>query len=78
MHGGTKQRGWSDGGFDEDREQDTSDFGVLTLDLSLKVELQTAPDPLTAAPPERLEPVREAVRNIVAARRASTEHLRGT
>ena len=60
-----------------DDEQDTSDFGVLTLDLSLKVELHSAPDPLQSAPPERLESLRRSVRNIVAARRASTEFLPG-
>lgn len=77
MDGAMAQREQPAGAPEEDQEQDTSDFGVLTLDLSLNVELRTAPDPLRAAPPERLEPVRRAVRNIVAARRASTEYLPG-
>jgi hypothetical protein len=51
--------------------QDTSDFGVLNLDLSLKVTPRTVPNPLRAAHPDRLEQVRRAVRRIVAAQRAA-------
>lgn len=54
-------------GANDDRE---TDFGVLNLDLSLKEQPCSKPNPLYAAPDERLEPVRRAVRSIVAARRA--------
>lgn len=53
-----------------DRKQDTSDFDVLSLDLSLKGKPRRVPDPLYSASPERLESVRNAVRKIVAARRS--------
>jgi hypothetical protein len=55
-----------------DRRQATTDFGLVELDLSLKGERRSAPNPLRAADPERLENVRRAVRGIVAARHAGT------
>jgi hypothetical protein len=53
-----------------ERHQATTDFGLLELDLSLKSTPRTAPNPLRAATPERLEHARQAVRGIVAARHA--------
>lgn len=53
-----------------DRPESTTDPGMLDLDLSLKVEPRAAPNPLREARPDRIEHVRRAVRNIVAARRA--------
>jgi hypothetical protein len=50
--------------------QETSDFDVLNLDLSLRVTPRTAPNPLRDARPDRLEQVRRAVRRIIAAQRA--------
>jgi hypothetical protein len=55
-----------------DRRQATTDFGLVELDLSLKGEPRSAPNPLRAADPERLENARRAVRGIVAARHAGT------
>jgi len=58
---------------DAHREQDTTDFGLIVIDLSLKVEPRSAPNPLSVAVrPERLELVRREVRKIVDARRAAT------
>lgn len=65
MAGMTKQR--TPSAYELDRRQETSDFAVLTLDVQ-EVEPRIAPDPLSAAPPERLEPVRRKVRRIAAAR----------
>jgi hypothetical protein len=53
--------------------QPTTDFGLVTLDLSLKQEPRTAPNPLRVANPERLESARRLVRGIVAARNAGTK-----
>jgi len=55
-----------------DRRQATTDFGLVKLDLAVKRERRTAPNPLRAADPERLENARRAVRGIVAARHAGT------
>jgi hypothetical protein len=56
-----------------DRQQPTTDFGLVKLDLSLKQEPRTAPNPLRVADPERLESARRVVRGIVAARHAGTK-----
>ncbi len=55
-----------------DRRQATTDFGLVQLDLSVKGERRTAPNPLRVADPERLANARRAVRGIVAARHAGT------
>jgi hypothetical protein len=56
-----------------DPRQATTDFGLVGLDLSVKGEPRSAPNPLRVADPARLESARETVRGIVAARKAGTD-----